>query len=117
MFHDRYVTPAYRRQARTMKIPPRPFRKGGLGGFENYFLGKLFTSRRERRGYKREGMAASHPCSRGDGERKVRAPQGRVVRNSDCFREAGTVPFHGDKESATENIPSRLWRDKGEKAR
>jgi hypothetical protein len=31
------------RQARTMKIqnpPSPPFRKGGLGGFERYFLGK-----------------------------------------------------------------------------
>jgi len=38
-------------------------------------------------------------------ERKVRAPQGRVVRNADCprFPEAE----FGGKESATEKIPPR----------
>ena len=51
MFHDGYVTPAYRRQARTMKIdnpPSPPFRKGGVGGFESYFLSiEALSFRRE----------------------------------------------------------------------
>ena len=40
--------------------------------------------------------------------RKVRAPQGRVVRNPDCSRlEKGgyTYSTGGDKESATEKRP------------
>jgi len=41
MFHGDFVTPAYRRQARTTKIDNPlcpPLVKGGWGGFESYFL-------------------------------------------------------------------------------
>ncbi len=37
--------PVYTGQARTMKINNPPFRKGGLGGFENYFLCKMYEKR------------------------------------------------------------------------
>ena len=42
------------------------------------------------------------------GQRKVRTSQGRVVRSSNAGQPG---------ESATENIPPRIPRGKGEKAR
>jgi hypothetical protein len=41
ILHGSFITSAFRRQARIMKIdnpPSPPFRKGGMGGFEGYFL-------------------------------------------------------------------------------
>jgi ribonuclease HI len=75
----------------------------------------------EKGGDEGEEMVASHEDSvrRGREERKVRAPEGRVVRNTDC--PAMAEPGRG-KESATEKTPpcgigvAATSQGKGEKA-
>ena len=80
-------------------------------------------------------VAHPHPSlpleggGKGGGERKVRAPQGRVLRNAESvFSNPSVSPLskggikgglRWQKESATEKIPPRtvMVRGKGEKAR
>jgi len=71
-----------------------------------------------RRGVEGEQMVAPSEIVRGrnSGGRKVRAPQGRVVRNADC---SGTVTA---QDFGVRKVPQKRYRpdesrDKGEKAR